>query len=561
MYMGGHWTYKIDVKPKQPQDLAFTGTIWIADTSFALKQIDVTVDRRANLNYIEKIKIQQELTPTDAGPWLPLKTRILIDIEEIGDTSPGMLAKFYTSNTDYVVNQPKPDKFFEELIVVDEEAQMKDQQYWEEKRHDPLTETEKAVYATIDSVRNIPLVKTYVEIVNIAVNGYKRVGKVDFGPYLMVYANNNIEGHRFRMGARTNVNFSKKWVFKGYGAYGTLDKEFKYGVGVDYIISRKRWTVASIERFSDIDQVGVSSEYLTNNNLFLAFTRFGVLRGPYYTNQNIAKFQTELRKDLTQKISFRTKSFDPAYSFAYFNNPEAGDSTLITDFNTSEVILETRFTKDEYFVQNENDRISLGTKGWPIFTLRYTAGLKGVLGGDFNYHKMSLQISQTIRAGALGRSYYDFVSAKVFSRVPYPLLEVHMGNESPFYTTAAFNLMNYFEFVSDQFVALRYRHYFEGFFFNRVPLLRKLKWRSLVSANVLYGNLSQKNLDLISPQDPTGTYGPQFHSLKDKPYIEVGYGIENIFRIFRVDAFHRLTYLDHPDVKRFGVKVSVQFAL
>ncbi len=145
----------------------------------------------------------------------------------------------------------------------------------------------------------------------------------------------------------------------------------------------------------------------------------------------------------------------------------------------------------------------------------------------------------------------------MFSKIPYPLLEIPRGNETYVSASNAFNQMNYFEFVSDQFVSLNYRHYFEGLFFNRIPLIKRLKWRFLVSANLLYGYLDQKNIDLIPYSMRASNHS--INKFGDLPYVEVGYGVENIFKIFRVDFFHRLTYNDHPNVRNFGVKFSAQF--
>lgn len=571
LFVGDKWCYKIDYRPKREQDLAFTGTIWINDTTYALKQVEATIDKKANINFVEKIKIQQELEPSKVGAWLPLKTRVLIDIAEIKNNAPGLLAKFYTSNKYFNVNNPRPPQFYDELLVVEEDAKLKDQDFWNQRRHDSMTVSDKYIYSMIDSIKNVPLVKSYIEIVNIVVNGYKKVGKVDIGPYLFAYAYNNIEGHRIRLGFRTNIDFSNKWIFKGYGAFGTKDHtssienypRFKYGVEANYILSRKNWTVIGIERKEDIDQLGLAWEALDNNsnNIFLAFSRWGTLRAPYMSQQNTFRIQRSFTKDFSQKLILKNRTFDPIFPFVYYNDIKRGDSTLKSAFTTTEITLESRYAKDEFFIQNDNERISLGTKKWPVFNLKYTIGIKGLINSDFDYHKLGLDINHVLRWGTLGRTYYEFSVGHIFSQVPYPLMQVHIGNQSPFYTVAAFNLMNYFEFISDSYVSLKYRHYFEGLFFNRVPLIKKLKWRFITTGGLVYGQISKKNLAMMPATDQFGNNTRIFSSLTDKPYAEVGYGIENIFKFLRIDAFHRLTYRDRPNIKTFGVKVSFQFIL
>jgi len=561
-YVGDHYCYQLDFFPKSDQDLAFRGTMWITKKEYALKQMDATVAPNANLNYVEKIKIQQELEPTEAGPWIPTKNRVLLDVGEVTQNMAGVLAKFYTSNKNIEVNKPYEQKFYARPIEVAEDFKIgSNEEFWNEHRHEPLSSTEMSVYNMIDTLRNIPVVKTYTEILKIAVNGYLKTGPVDFGPYLSVYANNTVEGHRFQLGGRTNIDFSNRWVLGGYAAYGTDDDKFKYQGRVKYIASRDRWTTIEAQYTKDIDQVGLTAEDLLGNNIFLTATRFGQLVRPYYYEQGKVTFQRQLFKGYRQTISTRYRSFNPLFNFAYYENPEQTDSPISEKVETAEVTVEARYAKDEVFVQNDNNRVSLGTLKWPVFTLRYTRGIAGVLGSDFNYNKLSLNISNDLRMGFFGTSSVSLTGEYIFETLPYPLLKAHIGNESMFYTTAAYSLMNFSEFVSDRYIELRYLHRFQGFILNRIPLMKKLKWRLVASADVLYGRLSEANRNIISPEDKDGNPTDPVGFLDDRPYVELGYGVENIFKVLWVEFFHRLTYLDKPDVSDFGVKISFQFIL
>lgn len=555
--MSGHFCYRIDFEPKRPQDLAFTGTMWVDKATFALVQMDATMNKTANLNFVEKIKLQQELERTEAGPWMPTRTRILIDVAEITNQSAGMLAKFYTSNDRIAVNQPRSNKFYETALEIEPTAQLKDDNFWDEHRHEPLTQTEKNVYAMIDSIRNIPLIRSYIEVANIVVNGYKKAGPVDIGPYILAYNTNTVEGHYARLGFRTNIDFSNKWVLKGYAGYGFMDRRMKYGGEIQHIVSRKNWTVAGIRHSYDLERIGVLSEDVWDNTLFLLSARFGTIRRPFMLRTNLAYFQTDIARGFTQKIKLRQWEFEPLYDFRYYTNPD--DTRLGTDnnFQCAEVTLESRYAAGEQFLINDNSRISLGTAK-PVFTFRYTLGLNGVLGGNFNYHKLDANISQSVNVGTLGRSSYSVSAGLIPSTVPYPILQSHLGNQTFFYIGNAYNLMNFFEFVSDRYASVQLQHNFEGLIFNRIPLIRRFKWRLVATGNVLYGGLSDRNFNLVPPDNsgnrPIGRLG-------DVPYVELGYGVENIFRFLRVDAIHRLTYLDKPGVNRFGVKVSLQFKL
>lgn len=555
----GDYCYRLDFFPKSPQALAFTGTMWITKNEYAIKRIEVTVGKEANLNFIEKIKIQQELTKTEGGAWIPVKNRVLVDAGEIRDQWAGMLAKFYTSNRNIVVNEPKDPKFYEKQIILDEGyiLNMNDEDHWNKLRHDPLTETEKNVYRMIDTLQHIPVVRTYIDIVKILINGYKKVGKVDVGPYLSLVALNDIEGVRIQSGFKTNYSFSKKISFGAQLGYGFDDERIKYSAFVQHIIDRKRWTTMSIRVRSDLGRVGIDDENLADDYLFLAATRFGVFRRGYYFDESRFNFQRELIKGFSQRIAVRYNTFKPVFDFGYYSNP--GDITsLQQNFQTAEVILESRFARDELFLQYDNERVSLGAQKWPIITLRYTRGLKGVGGSDFEYDKYRFSILKKLPMGPLGTGKATITGEYINGTLPYPLLSFHIGNETPFYTDVIYSLMNFGEFFSDRFVSLQYRQYFEGFLLNRVPLMRKLKWRLTGLANVIYGDLNDENLAMSEPLPfPVGNSNLTL----DRPYIELGYGVENIFKFLRVDFVHRLSYLENDRARKFGVLFTAQFKL
>lgn len=567
VYINGFYCYRIDFNPKSPQDLAFTGTMWITKHEYALKQIDATVGKSANLNFIEKIKIQQELDPTGDQAWLPVKNRVLIDVSELTQNTAGMLAKFYTSNKNIVIDKPRDPSFYAQAIVLDDHAyDNKDEEYWDTLRHEPLSSTEKSVYRMIDTLQNIPIVKTYTDLILLAVNGYYEVGKFEIGPIMSIASINNIEGFRFQPGFRTTEHFSKKWMLGMGLGYGFKDEQFKYNLNITRILERKHYTTLSFRTRKDLNRIGVDDEALADNYIFLAAQRWGKFRRGYYFDEHRINFQREFFKGFQQRIAVRYNTFSPAFNFGYYSNPE-DHSRAEESFQTSEVVLEARFARDELFVQGQNIRYSLGVTNWPIITATYIHGLKGVFGSDFTYNKTRLSIDQPIRYGILGNGRAKLTGEYIFEALPYPLLAYHLGNETAFYTTATYNLMNFGEFVSDSYASFQYQHNFEGFLLNRIPLMRKLKWRLVGSANVLYGGLSKKNKDLLLEDNvlPDGRKSLAVGFLeRGKPYVELGYGVANIFKFFRVDFMHRLTYLDYdPKVKTrsFGILVSAHLDL
>ncbi len=569
-FVKGDWVYRIDVSPKRPQDLAFRGSIWINRSDWALTRVDLTIPKEANLNFIDKIKVQQELGKTTSGAYLPLKNRITIDIANLNKNWAGMIAKSYTSAKNIVVNRPMHNSFFQKPIEIMEGFGKGDEAYWNSHRHDTLSITERNIFKMIDTVKKIPAIKTYVEIVNIFINGNKRIGMLDYGPFLYTYGWNNIEGNRFRIGFKTNPDFSRKYVLTGYLAYGTRDEKFKYGITVDWILSRKRWTNLSAGTAYDMEQMALIDNSLIENSLFSAFTRIGDLdrTRPYYSSKSFIGLEKEVRKGLNISVKASHWSFEPvigSFNFAYYKNAEAAFKGINTEtkssFRTTEITGEIRYGRDELFVENENRRVSLGATRWPILSFRYTRGLKGVAGSDLNYDKFQFSAVQFVRYGFLGNGKLSFMAGLTPSTVPYPVLRAHLGNQTLFMNLSAFNMMQFFEFVSDRFVSLNYQHNFEGLGLNSLPLIRKLKLRFIAQGNVLVGEVNKKNINLIpSKVDEKEIAG--FTSLvPGKPYAEIGYGVENIFHLIRIDFIHRLTYLSNPGAKSFGVKLSLQFKL
>lgn len=556
-YFGDNFCYKIDFTPKRKQDLAFAGSIWIDKESWAIAQIDATITKDANLNFVERIKIQQELEPV-GKVWFPVKNRILVDVNELTKNSAGMLLKFTNYNQDIEADKVKEAKFFDNGIEIAPDFKENDSSFWQKVRPEPFSEKEQMAYAMIDTIKNVPIVRRYTNLALLFSSGYKKIYTgIELGPLVYSGAINDVEGVRMRLGLRTNFEFSRKWVLQGYLAYGTKDEAWKMGGEVTRIISRKPWTTLSYKYTNDIEQVGLRHEDLGLGAIFSAYMRFGTLMRPFYETENRFQFQREVSKGVFTTLGFRTRSFDPLYDFSYREKPTLGEaSPLITNFNTSEFLSEITFARDELAIVNDNERLSFGTTKSPTITLRYAFGARNIFNSDFNYHKLMAKYSHTLNLGYLGKTYYKAEAGAIFGTVPYPLLKSHLGNESIFIVGNSFNLMNNFEFISDRYASARYTHDFEGLFFNRVPLIKKLKWRTFTTGKFLLGQLSEKNQQM-NPSDDS----MPFSSLGTQPYVELGYGINNIFKVLRVEAMHRLTYTDMPNVRKFGVKFTLELTL
>ncbi len=559
LFIGDNYCYQLNFFPRRPQDLAFDGKMWITKDAYALRRIDATVKKTANLNFVEKIKIQQDLMPTAVGPWLPEKTRVVIDFGELTKQSAGLLAKFYVSNKDVVINEPKDPDFFLNPITMEENVRQNDLTFWADARHDSLTPTELNIFEMIDTLNQIPVVKNYVGILKFLGTGYAPLGILDIGPYTTFIGDNDVEGFRLGFGARTNINFSNRWILGGYFGYGFDDEDWKYQYRIQHIFNRQPWTTLTYEQQLEIEQIWLLNDDISPESLFYTFSRFGTLTQPFNIRKYQLKFNRQLLTGLNATLAVKHQKFRPLFDFNYF--VDTGDTATASDYQVSEAQVSIRYARDELFVINDNQRISLGPNRYPAITVDYIYGAPDVLGSDFQYHKIQLTLEKRQKMGLFGVANFQVKGGQIIGDLPYTLLYNPIGNESPFYVGFAYNLMDFFEFSTDQYVELRYKHSFEGLILNRIPLMKRLKWRLIGSANMLVGGIRDENLARTTFETlPDGRPQFPFSLLDGGPYVEVGYGVENIFKFFSLQAFHRLTYLDNG-ANNFGIKFNAKIKL
>lgn len=576
--IGDHICYEIQFDPKRKEDLVFTGKAWIDTTTFALCQIETHIGSGANLNYVRQLTIEQELEPmTDSSSigqatigWLPTTIRLMADLTGVGKQSLGLRAEVALHSSNIVINKPHPLFFYEQPIEPSDTVATTNEAYWDQVQQtlagaESLNKDDLKARQIIDKLRTVPAVKTAEGVGQVLVTGFYKMGGIELGPYPYLFAINTVEGLRTRIGFRTNDQFSRNWIFRGYLAYGTFDRKFKYGAEVNYLFSRQHWTMAGVKMSDDLERLGLTPELIGGNRIFYALSRFGRYRGAYRSQQKELFFRSEPIRGILLTATLGSRTFDPIFPFHYRIHPDMGDlSPLQSTIYDTYWSVEARLARKEKYIMDGNDRITLGTKRAPVFTIRYTRGLRS-LGGDFNYDRLTLRAQQSLRIGPFGRMSYLLSGGFTPSTLPAPLLFPHTGNPTPLLTNNTFNRMQFYEFVSDRFVSIHVQHRFEGFLFNRIPGIRKLNWRLVANVDALWGSLSKENQDVETFRPLPGGMKPiHFGSLDgSKPYLEVGYGIENIFKLIRIQAIHRLTYLDGGyngiPISPFALKASASF--
>ncbi len=565
--------FLIKVKPKNKKDLLFTGNIWITDSTWAIKQVNLEIPKTVNINFIDRIQIQQELIPLASGAWVASKSRLIFDFADVSNKLVGLIARIYNAAYNFNETETHETIFYETPIVLKEEALVKDDNYWVNNRPEPISPTDVYVYNMIDSIKSIPIVKVAVSSFYTFATGHFTINKIDYGTLLSLVSYNNIEGYKYKFGGRTNYLFSDRWIYRAYLAYGEKDQKFKYNIQAEYLLSRKQWTKIGMNRREDIDQVGNSfkfddSEAFNGQESLLYNTTSQLNRFAFLIHkiENRVWIISEYKTGLTGRFTFQ----NIAYKNYLTNSNDSVVSSLQRDFTSTEFIFEARYAHNEVHVVDDNRRYRIGNSKLPVVTLGFKLGVKGVLKSDFDYSSIYFTVSHRLKLGFLGYSRMILDGGKTFTSVPYSLLEVHRGNQTPFFAYATFNMMNYFEFISDEFVSFDYVHHFEGLILNRIPLINKLKWREIVTFRAVYGTLSKHN------QNPLVLN--TFSTLTNKPYMEAGFGLLNILKLLRVDFIYRLNYnndaylaqykqlqinngVTNPySIDRFAVKFSLQFS-
>lgn len=542
--------YGIQVLPKRPYDPVFKGTIYIDNHRWAINRLDLVLNENPNVNFVEDIRIRQEYGEVDSF-WVPTLLDIEVDFQNSvmkrkGGKGISIIGRSSSHIYNYKINQPKDPKFFQqEVMEVMQGAESKDSTYWAEARKSPLDKSEQLGFALVDSLRSRGVLDFYIEATRLIGWGTYKRKYWEVGPYFYVIGFNQAEGMRSRCGFYTRPDFSNWFYFGGHLAYGFGDKRLKYQVETKFRLVRKPKLELGLKRTYEVEQVGFENFLNNGTSLLQSSLRRVPLTQLNYYGENRVDVYTDIMKGLSGDFYFRTKSFEPARTFAFgFERPDGG---LGSEYSIAEVGADLRLSfKEKYITDSRGDRKYVGTK-YPVFQLKYRHGFDGLLQGQYKYDAAEVQMGNFVRMGRYGWFRYDLRAGQVFGTLPFPSLHVFRGNMSWGYDRYGFNLMNYYEFVADRYVTFAGEQHFEGLIWNQLPLLRKLKWKEVLTCRLAWGSLTPANQQLNDALIPRldGSFEHQQIKAPTKvPYLEAGAGLYNIFKVLRVDAIWRLNYFD-----------------
>ncbi len=560
--------------PNNSQDFGFTGHLYVlADSSYTVKKCTMNLPKKSGVNFVDNMDIIQEFEQLPNGEWV-LKTDDMIVEMTLMKIMQGFQIRRTTRYSDYAFDE-LPQQLFKRkgAEIKEADAMMRGDDFWNQYRPVPLTQTESSMDMLVKRLEQMPGFKYVIFVLKAFIENFVETGtkehpsKVDIGPVNTMISNNYIDGLRLRMSAQTTANLNPHLFLKGYYAYGFKDHRSKYMGEVEYSFNKKEYLPREFPKNSitfsyQYDVMSPTDKFLKTDkdNVFVSFKTSTVDQMSYVRNIAL-KYENETQFGLKTTVEVKHSTDEPTGGLVYITNDD--QKTLIPEIQTMEASLAFRYAPGETFVNTKQRRIPVSFDA-PVFTLSHTSGFKGVLGGEYNYNLTEIGLYKRFWFSSWGKIDMFVKGGAQWNKVPFPLLIMPAANLSYILQRETFNLINNMEFLNDRYASLDVSWDLNGKIFNRIPLLKKLKWREAIGFKMLYGHLTDKNNPMKHPGDselflfPTRDGRPTSFVMDPKtPYMECSVGIHNIFKILHIDYVRRLNYLDHPDANKWGVRFMV----
>jgi hypothetical protein len=532
--------YHLYFTPKQEGTNTFVGDCWIHSTTWAIQKVSMTVATTANINFVHRLVIIQEFTQQNKK-WIFFKDKFIADLSPFKKEKLSFIGRKTATYKNIQINQPYIDELLgtnkqKNEVIIEDTATEARKNFWNNARHEPLSLNENKVYTMIDTLKQMPLFKTYSNRLLFLVDGRKKLGAVEIGPWYKWISGNQLERLRIRFDLGTTQQFSQHLRLYGYAAYGFKDGRWKGKLGFDYKINHhENWNIFS-SYTDDLDNGRIKyndDDDATVDNVFSQLIRRQNIRQKFLGVQD---FKIGIGKKINSEWSTQF----------YFNNikystytPLPSTDNFIRDGQSgiinSEFGLKLRYAPGERQITTTRRTFRIKTN-LPIIEIKYGLAISGLFKSGFNYDKISVYVSQQFRIPRWGQFSYMVYGGKYWGdSIPFMMLEVHPGNEIYYYNKNSFNLMNRFEYVSDHYFGLNIEHNFEKKLLNLIPFMRKSKMRQFWNVKTVWGDLNTANRAFNRLEFPNY----RLRRLREEYYTEVGTGFDNIFKYFRIDLVWR----------------------
>mgnify|MGYP000515358930 FL=1 len=581
---------EVTFTPNNSQDFGFNGSLYImADSTYRVHKATLNLPHNNAVNFVSDMYVSQEFETLPTGEQVIVNDNMIVQISVIGS-----FTKFHIKRDTYYSNyslEEIPEKEFKflgkERLLAD--AMMKDNKYWNSVRPEPLTEKESTMddfLKKMESTKGFKFVlfvaKAFIENFVETSTDREKPSKVDIGPINTIFSQNFVDGFRLRMSAQTTANLNPHLFAKGYVAYGFKDHKWK-GMGeLTYSFNKK----AYLPREFPVNNLTVTYQYddASPSDIFMPTDKDNVFTSFRWTKVNHMNYVQKLRVLYERewenglRLTAQVKKESNEATAALFYQPLDGTGTPSPDknlhinkFEMADVMIGLRFQPGATYINTKQRRIATNNDS-PIFELNHTIGLKNVLGNDYTYNYTEAKVYKRLYLSSWGKIDTYVKGGIQWNKVPFPLLIMPAANLSYIKERETFSLIDNMEFMNDRFVSIMSGWDMNGKILNRIPLIRKLKWREYIGFNMLWGTLTDKNNPFLAKNAgdsrlfyfpgefrKDGTFKYQSRVMdKNKPYFEVVAGIHNIFKILHVEYVRRLNYLDNPDIDKWGIRIMLR---
>ena len=584
--------------PNNSQDFGFTGHLYIlADSTFRLKQCVLNLPAKTDVNFVESLRITQEFGALPSGDWVQQTDDMLCEMNFFGGR---FMVRRVTRNSDYEFEEISDNIFKRKGKEIKESnAMMKDDDFWNQYRAEAdLTQSESNMDNFIDNLTKIKGFKYIMVGLKALIESYVETGnpsKVDVGPLNAMVSSNYVDGLRLRATAQTTANLHPQIFLKGYVAYGFKDERMKYLGQVEYSFDKKEYLAREFPKHTlalsyQYDNMVPSDKFIRadKDNVFTAL-KVCVVDQYNYERKLTLNYEHERENGLTTTALVRHANYEPCGELFY--RTMEGESQLqqaiaqgrvegtnfvrspynVHDITMVEATVGLRFAPGETIVNTKQRRLPINLDA-PVFTLNHTIGVKGVLGSEYNYNFTEASAYKRLWLGSWGNVDTYLKGGIQWNKVPFPLLIMPAANLSYIIQDNTFNLINNMEFLNDRYASLDVSWNMQGKLFNRIPLLKHLKWREFIGVKCLWGELTDKNNPFLkeNENDPLlmkfpghyrmdGYYDYSSNVMNPRiPYVEVTAGIHNIFKLLHVEYVRRLNYNHLPTANEWGIRLMIR---
>lgn len=570
LYVDNDECYHLQFVPNNQQDFGFRGELWVlTDTTLHVKKCKLTLPKKTDVNFTDNLSILQEYTKLPNGEWALTTDDMIVEMSVVK-----FMTKFIVIRTtrmsNYAFNKI-PDREFKgkAKIKYDPNSKMRDDDFWATNRMVHLTNGESSMSSFITGLSNTKGFKYILFGLKALIENFVETGKksyVDIGPINTIISTNFIDGLRTRLSAQTTANLSPHFFLSGYYARGWKSHKDYYKGQLTYSFNKKEYMPwefpkRTITFTSTYDVCSPSDKFMPTDkdNVFTAFKWTEVDKMMFYNRQELA-FEYEQYWGLKTTVKLKTEENEACGSL-YFKPLAANGGASVNRIRTTEASFQLRYSPGETYVNTKQRRLRVNFDP-PVFTISHTVGVKGVLGGDYDYNLTEASIYKRFWLNSWGKLDVSVKGGVQWNKVPFPLLIMPAANLSYIVEDETFNLINNMEFLNDRYASLDVSWDLNGKLFNRIPLIKKLKWREWLGIRCLWGTLTDKNNPTLERNagDPVLMQFPEGSYIMDpkRPYIELVAGIHNIFKLLHVEYIHRLNYNNLPTATKNGVRIMIR---